>query len=273
MAIKQPITIEQLREVLVYDPETGKFSWAKPEPKTRKRGGQRRETPGAIYTTNGYSRIFIYTSPGRKYCAHQLAWLYMTGTWPQSEVRHINEDCLDNRWCNLILASELDDEPLTQERLREILHYDPDTGQFRWVKKGKSRRETVGCIYERRNGDDVRMKIGIGYNRYPSQQVAWLWMTGELRTDIDHKDGNPLNNKWSNLRIATGQQQKQNHKKYKNNKSGYTGVWWSDRREKYQVKVSNKTIGYFEDIEVAHETYELTSRNMFGEFKREEQYQ
>jgi hypothetical protein len=84
-----------LRQLLSYEPRSGIFRWRV------KRG--RGVTPGDIagsydHHANGcYVRIHIKE---RKYYAHQLAWLYMTGRW-SDEIDHRNRQPADNRWNNL----------------------------------------------------------------------------------------------------------------------------------------------------------------------------
>lgn len=84
-----------LKRVLDYDPDTGVFRW-------RVRGF--RIAPGRVAgnLNRGYRRICIH---GESYWAHRLAWLYMTGGWPEPGLDHINRHPDDNRWSNLRLAT------------------------------------------------------------------------------------------------------------------------------------------------------------------------
>jgi hypothetical protein len=93
------ITLERLREVLEYNPESGVWVW---RACTGSGGvGGWKAKPGKIagsLDNNGYVVICIDRAI---YKAHRLAWLYMTGSWPRSTIDHINLEPADNRWVNL----------------------------------------------------------------------------------------------------------------------------------------------------------------------------
>lgn len=94
-AVRKPLTVERLRAVLHYDPETGAFTWLQ-EAVRRPVGA-----PAGVIT-HGYVKISI---DGVKHYGHRLAWLYMTGAWPARLVDHKNGDTSDNRFTNLRSAS------------------------------------------------------------------------------------------------------------------------------------------------------------------------
>ena len=91
------ITQQYLKERLHYDPETGVFTWRSLPYKNQRKPG---DVAGS-YNSDGYRVIVL---GNRIFGAHRLAWLYMTGKWPPSEMDHINRIRDDNRWCNLRLA-------------------------------------------------------------------------------------------------------------------------------------------------------------------------
>jgi hypothetical protein len=86
------ITQEDLKSLLDYNTNTGEFNWINSSCGITK--GQR----AGWLENNGYWRIEI---KDKKYSAHRLAWLYVTGKWPTKQIDHINGIKHDNRWCNL----------------------------------------------------------------------------------------------------------------------------------------------------------------------------
>lgn len=89
---RAPLTVERLREVLSYDPETGVLS----RRHSRFRALQGKDA-GSLDSW-GYRQIRI---DGRLYLAHRLAWFYVTGKWPEGGLDHANCDKADNRFANL----------------------------------------------------------------------------------------------------------------------------------------------------------------------------
>lgn len=86
------ISVEELKENLRYNPETGHFTWIKRSVDTCIIGGI------AGYINNGYVTIRVNKIA---YTAHRLAWLYMTGEMPKSMIDHKDTDRSNNRFSNL----------------------------------------------------------------------------------------------------------------------------------------------------------------------------
>lgn len=100
------LTQAELKEKLHYEPETGAFTW-----KTKRRGIKVCGVAGTY--SHKYIAIMVNY---RRYLAHRLAWLYMTGTFPDNHVDHINGDRADNRWRNLRQATR--SENICNSKLR-----------------------------------------------------------------------------------------------------------------------------------------------------------
>jgi hypothetical protein len=90
--------------------------------------------------------------------------------------------------------------------------------------------------------------------------------------DIDHADGDPSNNAFRNLRVATRSENLANSRKRLDNTSGFKGVCWDRRRRLWQAKVSVSgrtiTIGHFSSAEAAHTAYARALINLHHDFAR-----
>lgn len=146
---------------------------------------------------------------------------------------------------------------VTAARVRELLSYDPETGEFRWKVDRKQMKagSIAGYACEFRNGKKY-WHIGVDGNLYGAHRLAWLVTHGEFPPeDIDHIDGNGLNNRLENLRAVSHDENGRNQRKYSNNTSGVSGVGWYKRDQKWQAKirVNRKLVhlGYFSSKEEA----------------------
>lgn len=160
--------------------------------------------------------------------------------------------------------------PITTEQLRQILNYNPETGEFFWRVGGRGWRagSVAGTIRS-----DGYVKITIGGQRYYAHRLAWLYMYGEVSAaTIDHIDMNPSNNKISNLRQATHSENKWNTRKRRDNTSGFKGVRWHQVHKKWYARITylgkEFFIGHFDTAEQASTAYNDKARELFGEFYR-----
>lgn len=145
---------------------------------------------------------------------------------------------------------------ITQEILKQKLHYNPDTGYLYWNKTaGKNGGINAGDVagYEHK-GPKGKIYIKIRINRisYLAHRLAWLYMYGFFPEEIDHIDGNGTNNRLNNLRNVSRMDNCRNIRKAKNNTSGITGVGIDKRYNKWCAKIQihgrNKSLGYFDNI-------------------------
>jgi hypothetical protein len=90
--------------------------------------------------------------------------------------------------------------------------------------------------------------------------------------EVDHDNGNRLDNRRENLRPATKSQNMSNRGPFLNNKSGFKGVCWHKRRQKWiaQIHVSGKRthLGYFDDPIAAARAYDAAALELHGAFAR-----
>jgi hypothetical protein len=159
---------------------------------------------------------------------------------------------------------------ITQERLRELLHYDPDTGLFTW-KVDRRGTAKAGSVAGGPNSDGY-IQIRVLGKRYKAHQLAWLYCNGVIPKEIDHEDTDKSNNRIKNLRPSTRSQNRANTKAACTNKSGFKGVSLHKSSNKYiaqiKIKGKKKSIGYFDSPEKAHTAYCEAACDAFGEFAR-----
>jgi hypothetical protein len=151
----------------------------------------------------------------------------------------------------------------TQTQLKWLFWYDPKSGIFRW-RHPKSHRnhpwDEAGAI------DGGYRRITIGHKRFFAHRLAWVYMTGqEPFKQIDHIDGDKLNNRWCNLREATNKENGENKKTPKNNTTGVLGV--SQRGARFEARIRHWGVCYyskrFETLQEAAEWRKAKENELF----------
>ena len=184
--------------------------------------------------------------------------------------RILNPDQLPHLFNLDFIAGDkhMSQDTLTQEYLKSLLSYDPETGDFtRLVSSGKVK---VGDIA---GGFDTYgyRQISINNKKYKAHRLAFLWMEGSFPDDmVDHINHKPSDNRWINLRPATRAENQHNRQTNSKNTSGYKGIYFHKATGKYvaQVTVDRKTkyLGCFTDPEEAHKAYCQAANKFHGEF-------
>ena len=157
--------------------------------------------------------------------------------------------------------------------LKERLLYDPKAGVFTWIAPPRQNSSLKGRVAgsfqpSRSSGYWV---IGFGRKLYKAHRLAWLYMTGKWPTEqIDHIDGDRVNNAWANLRLATQAQNQANSKRTIRNQSGYKGVHWRADHSRWAAQIrldgKNRFLGYFEKPEEAHDVYMAAAMQARGTY-------
>jgi hypothetical protein len=133
--------------------------------------------------------------------------------------------------------------------------------QHKWMYvRDHQGKEYARCTMRARSGQAVR---------------EWLHrfiLNAPLEMQVDHVDGNGLNCRRLNIRVATPTQNQGNRKLQRNNTSGYKGVAWDKKNLKFIaticVRGKGRTLGRFIDPEEAAHAYDAAARSYFGEFAR-----
>lgn len=146
-------------------------------------------------------------------------------------------------------------QKLTQERLKEVLRYDPATGIFYWKMK-TSKCVRIGSVAGTNDGGYIFIRID--NVKFAAGRLAFLYMTGKFpQYTCDHFDRNPSNNMWSNLRDATYSQQNVNRKKQIKKYNLPHGVELSGKKFRARIRRDGKMInlGTFDTIEEASKSH------------------
>ena len=143
---------------------------------------------------------------------------------------------------------------MTQEYLKSLLDYNPETGKFIW-KVSKNNRVKCGSEAGAIDFYGYRV-IGIDKKRYLAHRLAWLWYYGRWpENEIDHINHKPDDNRLKNLRDVSHKQNGKNQSLSCNNTSGCIGVSWCKRNKKWRatIKANGKYmwLGYFKEKEDA----------------------
>jgi hypothetical protein len=141
---------------------------------------------------------------------------------------------------------------ITQEELKEVLDYSPETGVFT-RKVSNSPRVKVGDVAGSVDKANGYRYIKINGKRYLAHRLAFLYMTGEFPPEeVDHISHSKDDNRWVNLRVSSHQDNQRNRSINTNNKSGFTGVSWYKSTNKWMVQIKingkKKHLGYFKDL-------------------------
>lgn len=165
---------------------------------------------------------------------------------------------------------------LSPEQIRDLFTYDPEEGILRWRKAaGRHGRIPAGSVAGGVSGNEGYRTVNVGGKLYRVARVIWVYMKGEWpEHQVDHEDRDIANDKWENLRLATGSQNKANCGKYKSkNGDGLPkGVQAVQKRRSIRYRaIATKDgvrehLGYFDTPELAHAAYLKRSKELHGEF-------
>lgn len=147
---------------------------------------------------------------------------------------------------------------LTQDRLRELLDYNPDTGVFKWKNRPNRQPERIVNCAGSVNPKGYR-RIQIDGIPYYAHRLAFLWVVGFMPKVVDHIDRNRQNNSFNNLRPATTSENNANSEKRKSTNNPYKGCSYKKKKNKWVAYISIngvcKHLGYYDTPEEAAQKY------------------
>lgn len=151
--------------------------------------------------------------------------------------------------------------------LAEIVDYDPETGILLWKVRprehfasdrafGRWRTMMAGQPAFAQPDPSGYLAGQLAKQTYRAHRVAWALSSGEWpQGQIDHINGIKTDNRASNLRVVSNQENTRNAKKPRTNTSGYVGVYWFAPRKRWRAAIGLsgkvKTIGYYDTKEEA----------------------
>ena len=155
---------------------------------------------------------------------------------------------------------------LTQERLKELLSYDPQSGVFRWIANRPRARagDIAGCL-----SSGGYMRAQVAGRSYPLHRLAFLYMEGAFPADeVDHINRDRLDNRFSNLRKVEKAANLRNKGVYRNSALGITGV--SQRGSRYRAYINRDGrrvgLGTFDTLAEAKQAYASAKEILHPEY-------
>lgn len=163
--------------------------------------------------------------------------------------------------------------PDDKDVLARLLSYSPEAGELRWlVSRGAAKAgDLAGYDWTHPPSGRRYRLLGVGGKMHRAHRVIWLLQTGSWPPpdmDVDHVNGDGLNNRWANLRLATRAQNTANSRLGKGNRSGFKGVSYYARAGKWRAVLGKKHLGLFDTPEEAHARYCGSAAEKYGEFAR-----
>jgi len=156
---------------------------------------------------------------------------------------------------------------LTQQRLKQVVKYCPESGLF----------SAIQAISQRKYGDILNKSLSSGYVviridgvLYRAHRLAFLYMTGKWPNKVDHKNLDRSDNRWCNLRECSHAENLRNQPLKSNNKTGYKNVSWREDKKCFRAYIVKNykqiNLGHFKSAEDAYAAYLSAAKDLHGEF-------
>lgn len=162
---------------------------------------------------------------------------------------------------------------LTQDLLRSLLRYEPETGNFIRIvgRKGVAAGAIAGWKLDT-GYISISIRIDGKDRHFRAHRLVWFYMTSVWPSaDVEHRDTDRTNNRWSNLREATRSQNLQNMSP-RGGSSKFKGVCYDKKRKSWEAYVgTGKTrvrLGRFKEEIDAARAYDTKAQELYGEFAR-----
>ena len=135
---------------------------------------------------------------------------------------------------------------ISANTLRELLDYNPDTGELTWRVSPRANVEAGSIAGSVR--DDGYRSVVIGRKAYKAHRLIWMYVYGEFPNgEIDHINRDRDDNRIDNLREVSRSMNQYNAGIRSDNKSGFKGVSYSKSKCRWIAKLGSKQLGAFKD--------------------------
>lgn len=144
---------------------------------------------------------------------------------------------------------------ITQACLKELLRYEPETGQLYWLVN--RRRARAGASAGTVDGNGYLHMSVLG-KFYKAHRLVWLLTYGEWPAGlIDHINGDKLDNRLANLRVVTHRQNQQNRERHRAGR--LVGCYYNKRAKRWQAYIKaqgeRRHLGMYDTEQEAHAAY------------------
>ncbi len=157
---------------------------------------------------------------------------------------------------------------LTQARLKELLRYDLKTGIFTRRRASPSGRHGVGTVAGSARQADGYVELAFEGHRFYAHRLAWFYSYGVWPSkELDHRNHKTGDNRLCNLRDGARSQNNENQvRPQRTNKSGFLGVSWSKAACKWVAFITTnkkkRYLGLFLTPEAGHRAYLRAKRKL-----------
>lgn len=173
--------------------------------------------------------------------------------------------------------------PLPAEAMRELLHYEPETGKLFWLARPESAFSSARAQLSwnaRWAGKEAFTATNYGYpvgninaRTYQGHRVIWAIVHGVWpEHDLDHINGDRADNRLANLREATRSENLCNRDMSPQNTSGHKGVYFHEKTQKWRAHIKKdgkfRFLGCFPVLDDAIAARALAADKLHGEFAR-----
>jgi hypothetical protein len=140
------ITLDELKELVEYDSNTGLF--------TRKKRTSNRIKEGQTIVSKDAKGYICFRLKNKMHKAHRLAWFYVHGKFPNGEIDHINGVVYDNRICNLRDVTK----SVNQQNRKSVRGYSKDGNRWKAQIRADGKWRHLGCFETENEAHDAYLK-------------------------------------------------------------------------------------------------------------------